>query len=1441
MVVRAVTLAALLASATPARAAMSELGRYDSAGSATAAAVSSDGTKVYLADGGSNLAIVDVSNPAAPSLLGALDLAGTASGAKLSADGTKLYLANGSDGLRILNVSNPAAPVSLGVYTTTGAALGVALSSDGTKAYVAASGQGLVVVNVSNPAAPALLGVYNSPGTARGVTLSSDGARAYLADSASGLEIVSVSNPATPTLLGSYATGGTAYGSALSADGKTLFVAAGGQGLIALSVASASTPVLIGQQIPPAADYQSVTLSPAGSVAFLAHGTGGVAALDVSDPTRVTEIEVLDPASVGGASASSVALDSAGTIAYASFAAGGLDIIDVSGVAAAAGAKYDYLTRSQGTNIFAYRGTSLTQVPTGAVTPATVLTTAQYDRVEVFDHSYYALTTSTNNLYVQKRYVIQIDEPVSTVASLTATWQGAGINGTPGKVDGASLYAWNYATSSYTLLQASADTEAEISLTGTLSSGASDYLGGGGSDTVTLLVVSNDKRSGSGPNTLNTDYVKLEVSTLASGPIAEWRMEQASWTSAAGGVVDSAGAYHGTATNGPVTQLVTPALTGDPGTCRYGQFDRTDDYVVIPGFPNLTSSFTITAWAKVNDLNGDQRVFADDYNNSAGYALSIGDSGNPGSVRFFSRALTPVSLDTAALYGTNTWHHVAVVHRAPTRQRLLYLDGAVVATDSATGYTGSFGSDAGNASIGGEIDGSSEGVPRWRLGGGIDEVRVYTRALGASEIASVMASRHPCSAGADHFKVSHDGSGIYCLAEPVTVTARSSTDAVLTSYTGSITLDTQTGTGNWALTSGSGTFADAVANDGLATYSFSPLDSGTATFALSYEGATPIDVDAYVTATPTTRDDDTEGLLAMAPSGFTVTASPLSNPPANPINDPIPTETAGTTFALHLTAYGQTPTDPVCGVIESYSGSKTLQWWSTWQNPATGFVTPTVNGSTIGSSAAAPAPLSVAFANGQASVSAKYKDVGQIAIGLRDATASPAVSGATNSFVVKPASFAITEVTTPSLGVNPGAASPAGAVFVASGDPFRVVVEARDAESSRTQNYGRESVSEGVRLRASLVAPAGGRNGTANDGAVGNGTSFAAVTPNGTFMGATFFWDEVGAVALQASVGDADYLGAGDVIGAASGTVGRFHPHHFDVSYNAPRLRTACSSGSFTYLGQPFDYQSGESPRLTAIARNTQGTTTQNYAGTWRRLTAATLSGLAYQAAIGSVSPTAPAPPTVTDGAGGEALVAFSSGPPLLFARGAPVAPFAADVSLALNVQDADGVAYPGNPARFGSAAPGLGIAFTAGKELRYGRLTLSNANGSELLPLSVPLGAEYWNGTVFTANSADSCSALPLGELAMAPSPAGLASTPTLANLPLAAGSAGLTLSAPGVGNTGYFALSYDLSTASGAGLDFLRYDWDGDGTYAEDPTGRATFGIFSGDPKLIYVRERY
>ncbi len=715
---------------------------------------------------------------------------------------------------------------------------------------------------------------------------------------------------------------------------------------------------------------------------------------------------------------------------------------------------------------------------------------------------------------------------------------------------------------------------------------------------------------------------------------------------------------------------------------------------------------------------------------------------------------------------------------------------------------------------------------------------------GAFDIGAYEALR---AARVDHFAIGHDGHGVYCLGERITVTALDTGGLAVDDYTGAITLDTQTGKGTWAAAaSNQGGFADATPNDGIATYTFTDADDGMASFTLTYlEGGTPVDVDAFETATPTVRDDDAEGSLAWAPSGIVVTASALTNPPPAVVADPIPSQTAGSPFSLHLTAYGQTPNDPTCGVIESYTGSRPLAFWGSHLDPTTGALVPTVGGVPIAASEAAALPHAVTFGNGQAVVSAKYKDVGRIQIGLKDESVTePAggITGSTNAFVVRPDELEITAVRRPDGSPNPAVPIPTGSVFVAAGSPFEVELRVLDAEGSLTPSFGREASPERLRLHAStLVAPGGGRNGTTGTGAILNATAFAGISPAGTFRGTTFGWDEVGAIRLQASLADGSYLGTGDVTGSESGTVGRFTPDHFDVALNTPSFATACPAGGFGYVGQPVSFAAGQEPEVTATARNAQGTTTENYTGSWFRLDGASQTGLAFLSATGSLTAAAPNPPSVTPLGAGIGRLSFTGGPDLGFVRSAPIPAFDAEIELRFDLQDQDGVAAAANPVRFGQATPGLGIAFDTGKEQRFGRMALANAHGSELAALGVPLRAELWNGSAFVAHAADVCSPASTAWLGLAPQPPSLPTTPSIANDPLFAGDAGLALSAPGAGQTGHVDLLFDLTTATGADLPWLFGDWDGDGGWLESPSGRATFGIFAGEGRTIYVRDAY
>ena len=208
-----------------------------------------------------------------------------------------------------------------------------------------------------------------------------------------------------------------------------------------------------------------------------------------------------------------------------------------------------------------------------------------------------------------------------------------------------------------------------------------------------------------------------------------------------------------------------------------------------------------------------------------------------------------------------------------------------------------------------------------------------------------------------------------------------------------------------------------------------------------------------------------------------------------------------------------------------------------------------------------------------------------------------------------------------------------------------------------------------------------------------------------------------------------------------------------------------------------------------------------------------------------------------------------------------PEAPFDAEISLAINVTDADAVSHASNPARFGVASPGSGIAFNSGKAMRFGRLAIRNANGSQLLPLVVRVEAQYWSGTAFITNTQDSCSTIMSTDYAMSNFTGNLSGSPTCETAvsgggTLSAGRGTLVLATPGAGNDGSVTLTANLGavatgstcTTLGAGpvsattanLPHLQGNWAG-GAFNTNPSARATFGIYKGSQEVIFMRENF
>ena len=89
------------------------------------------------------------------------------------------YVADGSSDLQVIDVSDPQNPAIVGWYENSrGSAMGVAVI--GQTAYVAYSDDGLHVIDVSDPKNPFNLGNVDTPGYASDVVVI--GQTAYVAD-----------------------------------------------------------------------------------------------------------------------------------------------------------------------------------------------------------------------------------------------------------------------------------------------------------------------------------------------------------------------------------------------------------------------------------------------------------------------------------------------------------------------------------------------------------------------------------------------------------------------------------------------------------------------------------------------------------------------------------------------------------------------------------------------------------------------------------------------------------------------------------------------------------------------------------------------------------------------------------------------------------------------------------------------------------------------------------------------------------------------------------------------------------------------------------------------------------------------------------------------------------------------------------------------------------
>ncbi len=892
------------------------------------------------------------------------------------------------------------------------------------------------------------------------------------------------------------------------------------------------------------------------------------------------------------------------------------------------------------------------------------------------------------------------------------------------------------------------------------------------------------------------------------GRIAGYHLDESGWSGAPGEVKDSSGNnYNGEAKNGASTAGASPAIAGSPGTCRYGAFDGTQ-YVEIPGFPNLTDDFTITAWIRTTNRNrAGQRVFQDDQHNTGGYSVSLGDGG-AGRVRFYARGTSPVSLDSPAVVQNDTWYFVAAVADITNHVKRLYVyDSAGTLLGGlpvSQGISGSWGTDSGPATIGGEPAG---GEVNNRFHGNLDEVQVFHGAMTEGEIESIMAQTHPCAQPVvDHIRLVHDGAGITCAAETVTVQAcTAAAPGCLPLATTPVSATLTSPSSGWSPSS---------------TVSFT--GSTDLTLQNTAGGNVTLDATSADTSNPTTCYDTSDGstscTLNFASAGFVFD---------------VPNATAGqTATGVTISAVKADPADPAtCG--PAFSGSKTVDFSATYLDPASapsgGPLGVALHANAGGDYSVTPASVPGGAAQGvtlnfnsagQATFDLTYLDAGKMQLNATY-TGSAATSDAglvltgSDDWISKPYALC---VYSPDANADCSPASATCSVFRKAGETFTLSAKGvawvsgnptapATTDASACSNPTTPNLQlAGIGLSPQLVAPGGGHNTSLSATSVdiassGEGSVSQAV-------------NEVGVFAVKAT--PPAYQGQ-TLPTATSANIGRFIPDHFDVEVTHGCV-DAASVGSMTYSEQPFTAK--------VYARNGAGATTLNYDGAL---------GFAKQTSLGDASmPTA----TWLDNFSNNVIPADDTG----FVQGVAVdnqltytfpARETAPYTLKVRAEDTDSVSSAGQ--------------LEQSTEIRGGRLQLTSAFGSELLPLNMPVAAQYWNGSAFVTNTADVCTALkplppgPVDQyIALSDYSGALNSgNVSVSAVSFSSGAGNITLSPPGAGKQGTVKVTVNLDSIAPVPV-WLKYDWSGGGTLA-NPSALATFGVYGGSGRQIYQREQY
>jgi MSHA biogenesis protein MshQ len=466
-----------------------------------------------------------------------------------------------------------------------------------------------------------------------------------------------------------------------------------------------------------------------------------------------------------------------------------------------------------------------------------------------------------------------------------------------------------------------------------------------------------------------------------------------------------------------------------------------------------------------------------------------------------------------------------------------------------------------------------------------------------------------------------------------------------------------------------------------------------------------------------------------------------------------------------------------------------------------------------------------------------YHDAGQIRLHAHYDLDDVTLFGSSNPFWVSPAKLVVSATLTAS---NLNSASATATPTHAAGENFTLTVSAFNSLGVITPNYSPRAMQlKLARTGPTLSDSVDGKltYATAGSLATSLNPAFKSVTLNSFSSEQSVYTDaqysEVGLLNLDLQ--DSNYGNTGIVIDATDINIGRFIPDHFTqtVTEHGAFMAVCDTATTFAYSGQKdaADDSMGTisyviNPVFSITARNKQGAITRNY----------------YEDVQGSANDYMTAGILSQNDLTAQTTVALpkgvlhyqlSEGDNFFYNRSANtrVVPFSPEINVSpATIIDTDTV----------KATSTVDASPTTGVKIRFARLVLQNRFRPETSNLPQPMQIEHFTSNGFIVSSDNNCVSYDTENIELStisldhaltgalPDP----DSPSAKGNFLSSKTRTIKLAAPGAPHQGQIGVTYEI-------YDWLKYDWNDDGAYDDNPSAVASFGQFRGNDRIISWKE--